>query len=297
MRVVYLDMVMAVNFVMDVFLLWLTGRLARQKTPLLRLVLASLIGSMYFLLVLFPPMKLHYSWGTKLVISLLMVSVAFRPANWPSFLRLTALFYVVSFGVGGAILALFSQRVFTTVLGVFFERNSPSLAWWILPIGLLLFAVLLALGKRYLRSRITAHFYPVQIKLGEQTVCGTAFVDTGNALRDPLTKKAVAVADYDLLSPLFPGTIQEVLARRPEEGLAIPAEKLSREWITRLRLVPYRGIGGQDGVLWGFRPDSFFVQKGEVWQTIDGAIIGINQGTLSADGHYQMLLHPEMISP
>ena len=43
---------------------------------------------------------------------------------------------------------------------------------------------------------------PVVLRFGKQHCTGHGFVDTGNALKDPLTSKPVIVAEYELIKAL-----------------------------------------------------------------------------------------------
>ena len=81
----------------------------------------------------------------------------------------------------------------------------------------------------------------------EREITLRALVDTGNALKDPITNEPVFVLDWQAAARLLPGVaLSEQDFARPPELL----QRLSREKPSiRLRLIPYRAVGVRQGML------------------------------------------------
>jgi len=66
-------------------------------------------------------------------------------------------------------------------------------------------------------------------------------------------------------------------------------------WKDRLRLVPYRGVGGEIRLMLAFRPDAVEItlSGGRVVRTTR-VLVGLEGGSLSPDGVYRAVIHPDL---
>ena len=113
----------------------------------------------------------------------------------------------------------------------------------------------------------------------------SALVDTGNTLADPVSGRPVMVAEGERLAGLFPQDC------RPSPGdLRDPAAALTRlgkgAWRSRFRLLPYRSVGVDRGLLLAVRMDSL---------ELDGrrggpALVALSPTPVSDGGGYQALI-------
>ncbi|MCD7887587.1 MAG: sigma-E processing peptidase SpoIIGA, partial [Clostridiales bacterium] len=117
--------------------------------------------------------------------------------------------------------------------------------------------LLVSLGSR-LPGRQSRQTVPVLLTCEGRQVFLRALVDTGNLLRDPLTGSPVLIAERQAVARLFPRHCAPT-----EEALCHPTtclEQLSRQWNpSRLRLVPYRAVGTERGLLLAVRVDEMEV--------------------------------------
>jgi hypothetical protein len=90
---------------MDFLILWSVARFGRFRTNWLRLLVAALLGSFYLLIILlFPKPGFLGTIGVKLLVSLIMILLAFPWHSLKLFFQALACFYFISFMVGGAML-------------------------------------------------------------------------------------------------------------------------------------------------------------------------------------------------
>ena len=85
---------------------------------------------------------------------------------------------------------------------------------------------------------------PVEISGGGKHIRLTALVDTGNELRDPITGQSVLVIGSQ--------AAQELTGLTPEE-LKRPLETITASPLPGLRLIPYRAVGSESGLLLAMR--------------------------------------------
>ena len=143
----------------------------------------------------------------------------------------------------------------------------------------------LALSRVGRHTAPSGEVVPARFTLGGRSVELLALVDTGNTLTDPATGQGVAVAEGACLSPVFP----------PGEGptpadLADPAQGLARlgsgAWRGRFRLLPYRAVGVEWGMLLAVRLDSVKVNGKEQ----GGALVALSPTPVSDGGSYRVLV-------
>jgi stage II sporulation protein GA (sporulation sigma-E factor processing peptidase) len=300
--VLYIDVFFFINLLMDYLLLWATGKLAGVKISYKRLMLAAGIGAAYSVVVV---LLLKYQIGTsliiKILISLLMVIIAYWPRGFKGAFYLIACFYLIAFAVGGAaiggmyltkdfnMLELFKTAQMTFVL-------PDRVSWFLVAIV----AVLIigkrgskAVGKGLVQRLLRV---PVVIKIGKNRACFHTLVDTGNCLSDPFTGKPVLVAELEAIKNLLPHELYVALEGEENElDLNLVDCLLSSGNAFRFRMIPFTSLGKKKGMLPGIRADSVYVVYNDRTIKLKDGIIGIYNQRLSTDGLYRGLLHPEFL--
>ena len=98
MRVIYVDVLFAVNFFITFFLLIVTEKFSKRNGKIWRLVLASFIGGAYSLVILADGLSFAVSFLGKLAAACLIVLTAFKYIGIKVFIKETAIFFFVNFG-------------------------------------------------------------------------------------------------------------------------------------------------------------------------------------------------------
>ncbi|PWK04946.1 sigma-E processing peptidase SpoIIGA [Tumebacillus permanentifrigoris] len=302
MPVVYLDVIWVINLVLDGFILFVTAFLARRKVSGWRMIGASAIGASYALFLFFPALSMLLSFVCKVLFSVLMVWVAFRPKGVWEFGKLLGLFYLASFLMGGAAYA--TNGLFQNVSmknGLVIVKGRIA---WLQPSTLLLIVVGIPLvywlGKSAWNSLAKAkhrehNFWQVEVRIGDWQAQFTGLLDTGNALTDPLSRTPVMVVDGELLREALPAALTECLEKGADLASALGDFEFDEAWQARLRLVPYRGVGGMMGMLLCFRPDLVRITANGEEHVCRKVLVGLNPKPLAADGSYRAILHPAML--
>lgn len=298
--VIYGDVVLLINFIMDYLVLWATARLGQFKTTSGRLALASLLGATYALLVLWPDLHFLVTVAARGGVSVIMILAAYRLTGFRHFLAAFVYFYLVAFAMGGAMLGaiyFFNSYSSSWVLGeglFTFLGNVPYL--WLAAAAAAAF-LLARWGALFIRRNFLRSFFqvPVIIRVGEKSLPLKALVDTGNQLRDPLTHKPVMIAEYQMLKPFFPEAVRQALEVKEGINFTGLTQSLSGSpWAMRLHMIPFTSIGKTRGLLVGFRPDEVVIVTDDRTVKIRDIIVGIYQEQLSPEGAYRALLHPDI---
>jgi stage II sporulation protein GA (sporulation sigma-E factor processing peptidase) len=66
-------------------------------------------------------------------------------------------------------------------------------------------------------------------------------------------------------------------------------------WGNRLRLVPYRAVNGNTRLMLAVKPDAVLLSReGHPLLQVNRVLIGLDGGTLSSEGTYRAIVHPDM---
>ena len=291
--IVYADILLALNFFVDFFLIWASGCFLRLQGALGRQLLAAALGSCYAVGLLVPKLSLFYTLPCAVLASIFMLLVAFPYRGLKALARLTAVFYLIAFATSGTALAaasLLSQR------GLSFGPPESVRAGALL-FGLLMAAILARRGVSLIRRNWHKESFMIQVEIwaaGRSTSL-TALIDTGNDLVEPVSGKPVLVCQYKSLQGLLPQGLRLLWQESDPAHVmqSAMAGEVSGSWAKRLRLIPFASIGKEHGMLLGFRPDKLVIHGEEKLETAE-AVVGLYAKELS-QGEYQAVLNPSLL--
>ncbi len=130
----------------------------------------------------------------------------------------------------------------------------------------------------------------IKVNINSKYTYINAIIDTGNFLREPITKMPVIVVEKNTLVNVIPDYILDNLDKIIN-GKDIELE----EYTSKIRIIPFTSLGKENGILIGLKADSVLVQLGENNINISNAIIGIYNGVLSKSGKYKALIGLDLI--
>lgn len=285
---------LSANFAFEYLLLWATAAVTRTPTSSKRLAAASLVGTLHYLLYLLASLQIIPFYGllrfipVVVIVSILMILITFYPLAKQRILSILGHFYVIGFvaagaGIGGAYL-----------LGDF---TAPRFPFGIL-ISIVTILIIAELGWGVIHQRIIHSVYqlPLEITCGEKSVMIRALIDTGNNLRDPLSRQPVIIVEHEAVASLIPQTIVKAV-RSLENGDLTSIDRIveEQEWAARLRIIPFSSIGKENGLLIGFRPDRVRFVNGASGDLDVQPIIALHPRILDPEGEYEALVPPTVL--
>lgn len=278
MTVIYIDVLFLLNFVVDYILLLATARITGEVFSRVRLAAGGAVGAAYAAMLFLP----GFSWGTsilcKIAVSVFMVLTAFGARR--RLLRVLLVFYGASAAFGGLILAL----QFLEAGGITIERGVLYTGFDVRL--LLVTAILCYVGLRLTFERVARHggkrgdLCTAQIEFCKKNLNLTVLLDTGNTLTDPADNRPVMVAEGRVLAPLLPVQID------PADPVGSMERLISANERSRFRLLPYRAVGVEYGMLLAVRTDQVIVNK----KTMKGLLVALSPTPVSDGGGYQALI-------
>lgn len=205
--VIYVDLVFLINFILD-FLLLLTVNIALKRySHIYKLFLAALFGSLSLLSLFIPLNSITLSF-LKLVMGLIMCLIAFGYKNIKYTFYNVLYLYMTSIILGGFLYYL-KNRFSYKNNGLVFIYEGLSINYVVL-LFMAPFILYIFIKSIKILKEIKNYYYKVNIILGDYNLTLTGFLDTGNKLKDPTTKKAIILinrkvlkGDFKIRSPMY----------------------------------------------------------------------------------------------
>lgn len=293
---VYADVLWAINFLLDLAILWATARFGCFFTSWPRLLLAAALGAFYGVGLLFPALAPLYALPVVILVSVWLLLVAFGFLPLRRFAWLFVSFYLISAAMGGLVLALRS------LLG--WGLGESAAVAWLLP-ALLLAAGIARLGIGGFRQMLRRFglLSRVEISFDGQKVCLPCFLDTGNNLREPLQQRPVMLAELSALRRVLPSELWHQLTElyQKEGDEARPYQVWLNcqnfSWSKRLLLLPFSSVGESRGLLMGFVPEKlqFKLADGRNVECAQEVVLGISPLPLRGLKGCRAIIHPEAL--
>lgn len=250
-QVVYGDVLFLVNFSIDFIVLFIAGCFLHIKRRLFRLVIASLVGGLYGVLILLPALSW---WGTlffHILAAFGLCLIAYAPVGRRMFFSLFLSFFGAALLLGGVLTAFYSflSTVFET------SGTNPAISGKKAEL-FLLYASLSALvifgGGRMLAKKKSKREIMVEVWEREKNVTICGLVDSGNLLTEPLSGKPVILVRQKEILPLLPREVLGCLEQSTDES------KLPLHIRRKIRVILARGAVGQQ-ILFGYLPDDIYL--------------------------------------
>lgn len=293
---IYIDIVLIENLIMNYIILFTTAVVLKIKVSHIRLILASLLGAGYSIIAYMGIIKVYSSIILKIILSVLIIYIAFNPQNIKKMCKDLLLFYLVSFVFGGAAFALIYIIKPQNIL----MKNGLFLGTYHLKTVMLgaVVAFCIIIGAfAIIKNKISKKdmFCEIEILINQKKIKTKAMIDTGNMLKEPITNVPVIVVEHILLYSCMP---KEILNNLKEimggDFKNIPCD-IQEKYISKLKLIPFSSLGKQNGMLIGIRPEYVKVITDEQEKINKNVIIGIYEKSLTKKGEYQALIGIELL--
>lgn len=255
-QTVYLDIYFLINFSMDFLGLFLSARLVERRIKYYRLVIAAGVGAAYACVALF--LSAAGLWRILLdALACLAVGgvAAFDRRALKSLPYFSLVFGAVSIILGGAMTALF--YLFNR-LGVDLlfggGDGGDGISVWLFAILAGISALLALKGGGALKKRAVRKRGRIEIEYGGKRTSLSCLCDSGNLLREPISRLPCVLVELDALSSVLPYSLTEAV----KKGNITLIEERERP---RVRLIPSQSATGK-AMLVGFRVDALRIDMG-----------------------------------
>lgn len=280
---------------MNSIILYATAIMLKIKPSIIRILISGAIGSLYVMIIYVTQFKIYESIITKIILSVIMVYIAFNPQNIKKLCKQILIFYLTSFIFGGVALYLIYFIKPQNVL----IKNGLFAGKYVLKVilfGAIVAFVIIKLSIKIIKTKIQPKdmYCKVKLKINGKEIQTTAMIDTGNLVREPITNIPVIIVESSLMYDILPREIINNLENILGGNLNDIPEEIRNIYIPKLRWIPYKSLGKENGMLLGIKIDGMEVEKEEIHK-VQNVIVGIYDKSLTKRGEYRALVGIDMI--
>lgn len=285
MRVVYIDILLFLNFYITYFLIAGTCCFTHKHSGTFRRILGSLAGALSSLVILLPPLPFIVNILLRLAFSSVIVIMTFGFGGIRRFLKSFGAFFVINCVYAGIMLALW---LFSAPMGMVYN-NGVSYFELSMPVIIIATAaayVILRVIRRVLDSKAAFDKkYFIEITTEKGTVTLNAIPDSGNKLADFFTGLPVIFCSPEKCLEICPPYITELLyGENPENN--------DFTGIKGIRIIPCHTVSGS-GTAYCFKPKKLIIKTENTEKEAD-ALIGFTKSGLNS-GEFDAVFNPNII--
>ncbi len=287
----YVDIIFLENIFMNCIILLATGIILKDQTRIIRNLIASVIGSIYAIIIYVSNIEIYSNVFLKLILSFVIVYIAFKPLNIKSLFKHIVIFYLTSFTFGGVAFALL---YFVRPQDILYE-NGVLIGTYpikIILIGGILGFIIITISFKNIKGKFTKRdmFCTIKLFVENKQIQLRAIIDTGNLLKDPITNSPVIVVEKNKLINFFPKIIIDNTTK------IINGEQIDLDkYASKIRVIPFNSLGKENGMLLGIKIEKMEIEYQDVLSNFNNTIIGIYNGLLSKNGKYSALIGLSLI--
>lgn len=247
---IYLDVILLENMCMNYIILFATGLILKIKIKQIRIIFSSLLGGIYSILSFAQILEIYSNFVFKIMISIVMIYIAFDSRSVKQLLKQIILFYLVSFAFGGCAFCLLYFIKPQDIL----IQNGVLRGTYPLKIALLggiVGFVVVNIAFKIVKGRISKKdmFCDIEIFFRGKSTKIHAMIDTGNMLKDPISGIPVIVVEKQKLEKVIPVAIIDNLNSMLGGGKENELTQEEKEYLPKFRVIPFTSLGKQNRVI------------------------------------------------
>lgn len=277
MTVIYVDMLLAVNLVIDYILLCGCARVLQLPTHRGRMIAGAAVGALSSLMILLPPMNVTLSLLCKLGVALVMVPIAFPVSSFPRFCKAGVTLFVISALFAGVCSGLYLLLSPTGVLvqsGIVYMPIPPLV---LLAMTTVSYGVLCLYDRFTQRRMVKDAAFLIEILHKDERLYLRTLFDSGHSLRDSFSGAPVIIVDRAALG---------ALRTSAEPALADVSSQ-------PIRYIPFSSLGGS-GLLPSFRPQTVLLHANGNVIPLDNVWVAVTEHLGSGD--CDALIGPDILN-
>ncbi len=238
MPVIYLDVLVAVNFLIDYLLLSAAARVLHHACKRWRMVCGALLGGCCACTILLPPLSFWVQMGIRLVTCAMMTLTAFCWDGIVTFVKRIGMVFLVSAlfaGVSSAIWFYLAPQGFYVLNGVVYYQVSPL---WLTALCVMCYGAVCVydrLTRKHQPLMKTRYDVTMRLERGEVTL--TALLDTGHHVTEVFSGRPVVMVCRQAVSPYLSTQTNRMLDAEPNLSSSAAVS-------VKLRMIPCQTVGG-----------------------------------------------------
>lgn len=219
---VYVDIVILLNFFIDFLIILTVSYILKRNIKIKRIILGALTGSIS-IIFLFIKLNNYQLFIYKVLISILMILTSFGYKNIKYFINNFIYLYLTSIVLGGG-LYLIKDEISLNNNGFFFVDSNLKLNLLIVIIFIPIILVFYIKQTKKLKCNYS-NYYNVELFYQNNKYNFTAFLDTGNKLKDQYKNRPIILVHTDKINFSY------------EKSILVPCKTINNESIIKCIVV------------------------------------------------------------
>ena len=284
----YIDLVLLENIIMNYIIILATGMVCRVDIKFIKIFIGSFLGAVYAIFVYVIKIAIYINPIVKLLISISMIYISFKPRNIKVLLKQLLIFYLTSFCFGGTAYYLLhnikSDRI-KMVNGILIGTYPIKIAI----LGGIVGFVIINISFKMMKSRLTQKDMIYEVEIFYKGKCANlnVIVDTGNLLTEPITGTPVLIVEAKKLKSIIP---ENILDNIEDIIYNNSFENIDEDLKLRCSIIPFSSIGKNNGIILGVRPDYIKIYNEEGEKVLKKVVVGIYNEKIAKSGVYSGLI-------
>ncbi len=284
----YIDVIFIENIIMNYIIILTAGMICKSDIKQIRIFISSILGALYAVMLYLLKSPIYTNQMTKLLLSIVMVYIAFSAPNIKAMLKQLLIFYLTSFCFGGTayyLLYCVNPNLIKSVNGIFIGTYPIKIAI----LGGILGFFVINISFKIIKNRLTKKdmLYDIEIFYKEKKLNIKVILDTGNLLTEPITNTPVLIVEENKVNKIIPKDILESLEKMLHGNTL---DEIDEDLKKRCSIIPFSSIGKSNGIMLGFRPDYIKIHMQSKEEIRKKVLIGIYQNKITKNGVYSGLM-------
>lgn len=244
---IYLDLIIFLNFAFDFLLLLAVSVLLKRRASIKRITISSIFGSVT-IIILFVPFTTITLFILKILLSIIMVMVAYGIKDLKYILTNMLYFYLTSIILGGFLYYLNIEFSYKNIGMVFYHKGMGINYIFILIASPIILYIYTKQMKKI--KETNSYNYNVDVYVENKMIELHAFMDTGNTLLDPYKKRKVIITNSKKLKENL----------KEKNFLLVPYESVNTSGLLKcikVDKVYIEGLGIREDILVGLTDEKF----------------------------------------
>ena len=277
----YIDSYIIENLLINYIIISCTSILTKYINSKIKKLIGAIIGTMYSVAYIFPSCEFLFTPISKFIFFTIVTLISFEFKNKKEYLRILIMFYLVNIFISGS-----------TYFIIYFT-------------GIDHFKISFLIVCAYISCKLLQYIYgdiktikhikdfskTIKIALLNNNCECDALLDSGNFLKDPISKNDVVIVKSSILKTLLPDVdldydCGEITMSQVDEIMSFFSDDLS----SRVRLIPYKYAGSSHAsMILGFKADYLEIDE----KRFKNIIIGVSNFD---DSEYSAILNPSILA-
>ena len=274
----YVEYYAVENLLINYIIISCTSMLTKNYINKKRKFIGAFIGMIYSLMYLVPSMNILFTLPIKLLTILIITSITFSYRDINEYVRILLIFYFTNiFIAGSSFFIIYFTGISHVTISLIITTTFVS--------GIIL---------NYIFKDIKTLKYMKEMKKNIDVSINNidfefeALIDSGNLLKDPISKNEVVVVKASKLKGIIPDEFLDFDYNKSNmKDIHEFIDKLDEEISNRVRLIPFRNISDSSFII-GIKADYIKVDE----RKISNIVLGLSN---LKEEEYSAILNPQLL--